>query len=166
MASSQSIYDFKYMDIDGVEQSMEKYKGHVLIVVNVASKCGFTCVNYEQLTELFEKYKDQGLRVLAFPCNQFASQEPLSEPEIKEFVKEYKVTYDMASKINVNGGNAHPLWEFLKGKQKGILGTTMVKWNFTKFLVDREGNVLQRYAPNTNPKSMENDIVEALNKTA
>jgi len=162
MATPSSIYDFKYVDIDGQEQSMEKYRGHVLIVVNVASKCGFTCVNYKQLTELYDKYSEnEGLRILAFPCNQFNSQEPLTEAEIKEFAKEYEVRYDMSSKVNVNGGSTHPLWEYLKDKQRGILGTTLVKWNFTKFLVDKEGNVIKRYAPNTNPKEMEKDLVAA-----
>jgi len=162
--SEMSIYDFKYVDIDGKEQSMEKYRGHVLIVVNVASKCGYTCVNYQQLTDLYNKYSEnEGLRILAFPCNQFGGQEPLTEMEIKEFVKEYKVSYDMASKINVNGDKVDALWTFLKDKQRGVLGTTSVKWNFTKFLVDKQGNVLHRYAPNTNPKAMEKDIIEAFN---
>jgi len=162
MAGSKSIYDYTYVDIDGQEQSMAKYRGHVLIVVNVASKCGYTCVNYQQLTELYDKYStSEGLRILAFPCNQFGGQEPLGEAEIKEFVKEYKVAYDMASKVSVNGDKVDPLWTFLKDKQRGILGTTLVKWNFTKFLVDKNGNVLHRYAPNTNPKAMENDIIEA-----
>jgi len=164
MATANSIYDFKYIDIDGQEQSMEKYRGHVLIIVNVASKCGFTCVNYEQLTELFDKYSEnEGLRILAFPCNQFNGQEPLSEKEIKEFAAEYKVRYDMASKINVNGDNTHPLWGFIKYKQRGVLGTTLVKWNFTKFLVDKQGNVIKRYAPTSNPKSMEQDVIAAFN---
>jgi len=160
--SEMSIYDFKYVDIDGKEQSMEKYRGHVLIVVNVASKCGYTCVNYQQLTELYNKYSEnEGLRILAFPCNQFGGQEPLGEKEIKEFVKEYEVSYDMASKINVNGDKVDALWTFLKDKQRGVLGTTSVKWNFTKFLIDKQGNVLHRYAPNTNPKAMEKEIIQA-----
>jgi glutathione peroxidase-family protein len=105
------------------------------------------------LTELYEKYgESKGLRILAFPCNQFNGQEPLTEKEIKEFAAEYKVQYDMASKVNVNGDATHPLWNYMKDKQRGILGTTLVKWNFTKFLVDKQGNVVKRYAPNTNPK--------------
>jgi len=167
MANAESLYDFKYVDIDGHEQSMEKYRGHVLIVVNVASKCGFTCVNYQQLTELYDKYAEsEGLRILAFPCNQFGGQEPLGENEIKEFVKEYNVRYDMASKVDVNGGKTHPLWGFLKDKQRGILGTTLVKWNFTKFLVDKQGNVVKRYAPNTNPRTMEEDILAAFKSSS
>jgi len=111
------------------------------------------------MTELYDKYgESKGLRILAFPCNQFGGQEPLTETEIKEFVSEYNVRYDMASKINVNGDNTHPLWGFLKDQKRGILGTTLVKWNFTKFLIDKKGNVIERYAPNTNPKVCQHRI--------
>jgi len=154
-----SVYVFNYTDIDGQPQSMEQYKGHVLIIANVASKCGLTCVNYEQLTQLYSKYSEEkGLRILAFPCNQFSGQEPLDETQIKEFVKEYNVRYNLSSKINVNGDDAHPLWKFLKHKQGGTLGD-FIKWNFTKFLVDKHGNVVKRYGPNTNPNEMEKDLL-------
>lgn len=149
---ASSLYDLSYTSIDGTEESMSKYKGHVLIVVNVASKCGYTCVNYEQLTELYTKYgESEGLRILACPCNQFMGQEPLGEKEIKEFAATYNVQYDMSSKLDVNGANTHPVWAFLKKNQGGFLGD-FVKWNFTKFLVDKHGNVVKRYAPTTNPR--------------
>jgi len=117
-------------------------RGHVLIVANVATKCGFTKVNYEQLTDLYEKYAEtKGLRIIGFPCNQFAGQEPGTETEIKEFVcSNYKVKFDMTSKVSVNGDSAHPLWKYMKSKQGGILGS-FTKWNFTKFLVDKKGQV-------------------------
>lgn len=151
-AEPSSLYELKYTSIDGVEESMEKYKGHVLIVVNVASKCGYTCVNYEQLTELYDKYAEsEGLRILAFPCNQFMGQEPLGEKEIKEFAATYNVRYDMSSKVDVNGANTHPVWAYLKKQQGGFMGD-FVKWNFTKFLIDKKGNVVKRYSPTTNPK--------------
>jgi len=157
--TAEDIYPFSYTNIDGKEQSMEKYKGHVVIIANVASKCGLTCVNYEQLTTLYDKYSEsEGLRIVAFPCNQFAGQEPLTEQQIKEFVAEYNVRYDMSSKINVNGANSHPLWNYLKQEQGGTLGN-FIKWNFTKFLVDKKGNVVQRYGPTTNPKDMEKDLL-------
>lgn len=147
-----SLYDLNYTSIDGTEESMEKYRGHVLIVVNVASKCGYTCVNYEQLTELYDKYAEsEGLRILAFPCNQFMGQEPLGEKEIKEFAATYNVRYDMSSKVDVNGANTHPVYTYLKKHQGGFLGD-FVKWNFTKFLVDKKGNVVKRYSPTTNPR--------------
>jgi len=156
---ASSLYELNYTSIDGTEESMEKYRGHVLIVVNVASKCGYTCVNYEQLTELYDKYAEsEGLRILAFPCNQFMSQEPLGEKEIKEFAATYNVRYDMSSKVDVNGANTHPVYAFLKKQQGGFLGD-FVKWNFTKFLVDKKGNVVKRYAPTTNPRELEKDLL-------
>ena len=131
---------------------MSKYKGHVLIIVNVASKCGLTCVNYEQLTELYDKYSEsEGLRILAFPCNQFNGQEPLGEKEIKEFAETYKVRYDMSAKVDVNGANTHPVWKYIKKEQGSILGD-FIKWNFSKFVVDKKGKVVNRYAPTTKPK--------------
>ncbi|ODN05621.1 Phospholipid hydroperoxide glutathione peroxidase, mitochondrial [Orchesella cincta] len=158
-AEVSSIYDLKYTSIDGTEELMEKYRGHVLLVVNVASKCGYTCVNYEQLTELYTKYAEsEGLRILAFPCNQFMGQEPLGEKEIKEFAATYNVQYDMSSKVDVNGDNTHPVWKFLKKQQGGFMGD-FIKWNFTKFLVDKNGNVVKRYAPTTNPKDLEKDLL-------
>jgi glutathione peroxidase-family protein len=124
--------------------------------------CGFTNGNYPQLQELHQKYNAQGLSVVAFPCNQFGGQEPGTEKEIKEFVQKFNVEFDMYGKINVNGENAHPLYKFLKAKQHGIFGE-FIKWNFSKFLVDRNGLPVNRYAPTTAPKDIEKDIIELLN---
>lgn len=159
--NATSIYEFTVSDIDGNEVSLEKYRGHVCIIVNVACKCGFTGSNYPALEALHEKYAEsKGLRILAFPCNQFGGQEPGSEGEIKEFVKQYDVKFDMFSKIKVNGEDAHPLWSFLKKKQGGFLGD-FIKWNFTKFLINKEGIPVQRFGPNVNPKDIEKHL-EAL----
>jgi len=146
-----SIYEFSATDIDGNEVSMEKYKEHVCIIVNVASKWGKTDVNYRQLVELYGKYSEaNGLRILAFPCNQFGGQEPGTEQEIKEFAGKYGVTFDMFSKINVNGSSEHPLWGFLKKAQAGFL-VNAIKWNFTKFVIDKEGKPVARFAPTDDP---------------
>lgn len=157
--SAESIYDFSVKDIDGNEVSLEKYRNQVVLIVNVASKWGFTDKNYTQLQKLHEKYaEEKGLRILGFPCNQFGSQEPGSEEEIKKFATErYGVKFDMFSKIEVNGNNAHPLYKYLKAKQGGTLGD-FIKWNFTKFLVNKEGKPVKRYAPNTEPFSIEKDF--------
>jgi len=161
-AEPSSAYDFSYVDIDGKEQSMSKYKGRVLIAVNVASKCGYTKNNYEQLQSLYEKYNEKGLSVLGFPCDQFMSQEPGTESEIKEFAcQRYKVTFDMAKKIEVNGKDAHPLWEFMKKKQGGTLGN-FIKWNFTKFVINKNGEVVSRHGPSTNPNDFEAELVKLL----
>jgi len=163
--SPKSVYDFTYTDIDGNEQSLSRYKDKVLIVVNVASKCGFTNSNYEQLQTLYEKYKDQGLSILGFPCDQFMGQEPKNENEIKEFVcSRFKVTFDLAKKVNVNGADAHPLWTYLKTQIGGYFGMNFIKWNFTKFIINKKGQVVQRYAPTTNPKDFEAEIVQLLNE--
>jgi glutathione peroxidase len=155
-----SIYDFNVKTIDGEEISMSKYKGKVLLIVNVASKCGFTG-QYEGLEALFEKYKDKDFMVLGFPSNQFANQEPESDEKIKEFCSlTYDVKFDMFSKIDVNGEKESPLYTFLKNSQKGILGTTDIKWNFTKFLVDKDGNVVDRFGSSTSPESIEKDILK------
>ncbi|RXJ84231.1 glutathione peroxidase [Arcobacter cloacae] len=157
-----SIYDFNVKTIDGEEISMSKYKGKVLLIVNVASKCGFTG-QYEGLEALFEKYKNKDFMVLGFPSNQFANQEPESNEKIKEFCSlTYDVKFDMFSKIDVNGEKESPLYTFLKNSQKGILGTTDIKWNFTKFLVDKDGNVVDRFGSSTSPESIENDILKLL----
>ena len=160
--NNMSIYDFNVKTIDGEEVSMSKYKGKVLLIVNVASKCGFTS-QYEGLENLYEKYKNQDFMVLGFPSNQFANQEPESNDKIKEFCSlTYDVKFDMFAKVDVNGENDAPIYKFLKSNQKGILGTENIKWNFTKFLVDKEGNIVDRYASTTTPESIEKDIVELL----
>ena len=159
----KTIYDFKVKTINDEETTLERYKGKVLLIVNVASKCGFT-PQYEGLEALYKKYKDQGLVVLGFPCNQFGSQEPGSEAEIKNFCRvNFGVTFPMFSKINVNGDDAHPLYRYLKSEQPGILGSEAIKWNFTKFLVDKEGKVVERFGSSTKPKELEEKI-EALLK--
>jgi glutathione peroxidase len=157
-----SIYDIKVKEIDGKEITLEKYKNKVMLIVNVASKCGFTG-QYEGLEKLHETYHGRGLAILGFPCNQFLEQEPGSDKEIKEFCSlTYKVKFDMFSKIDVNGKNAHPLYVYLKKNSNGIFGTEMIKWNFTKFLVDKNGKILKRYSPSTTPAEIKKDILEAL----
>ncbi len=160
--NQMNIYDFNVKTIDGQEISMSKYKGKVLLIVNVASKCGFTS-QYEGLEKLFEKYKNEDFMILGFPSNQFANQEPESNEKIKEFCSlTYDVKFDMFAKVDVNGENEAPLYKFLKSNQKGILGTENIKWNFTKFLVDKEGNVIDRFASTTTPESIEKDIIKLL----
>lgn len=160
--NQMNIYDFNVKTIDGQEISMSKYKGKVLLIVNVASKCGFTS-QYEGLEKLFEKYKNEDFMILGFPSNQFANQEPESNEKIKEFCSlTYDVKFDMFAKVDVNGENEDPLYKFLKSNQKGILGTENIKWNFTKFLVDKEGNVIDRFASTTTPESIEKDIIKLL----
>lgn len=149
------IYDFKVKASDK-EVSLDKYKGKIMLIVNTASKCGFT-YQFKDLEALYQKYNND-LVILGFPSNQFANEEPLSNSEIKEFCSlNYNVTFDMFDKIEVNGANEHPLYTYLKGKKKGLFGNN-IKWNFTKFLIDRSGNVIKRYSPNTNPKAIEKDI--------
>ena len=155
-----TAYDFEATGIDGAQQALDDYRGKVLLVVNTASKCGFT-PQYEGLEELYRTYAERGLVVLGFPCNQFNSQEPGDETEIANFCSTtYDVTFPMFAKVDVNGDDAHPLYRWLKGEQGGVLGDR-IKWNFTKFLVDREGNVVKRYAPATKPDKIADDI-EAL----
>ncbi|XWS76441.1 hypothetical protein CRYUN_Cryun01aG0176400 [Craigia yunnanensis] len=138
------------------------YKGKVLLVVNVASKCGFTDANYTQLTDLYNKYKDQGLEILAFPCNQFLNQEPGTSQEAQKFAcTRYKAEYPIFQKVCVNGPSTEPVYKFLKSKKSGYLGSR-IKWNFTKFLVDEDGYVLGRYSPTTTPLAIEADIKKAL----
>jgi glutathione peroxidase len=159
---SKMIYDFSITDIDGNTFSLDKYKDKVLLIVNTASKCGFT-KQYAALEELYKKYKDRGLVVLGFPCNQFANQEPADMEEIKNFCSlTYSVDFPMFAKIEVNGKNTHPLYVFLKKKARGVLGTLGIKWNFTKFLVDKNGNVVKRYAPAKDPLSITEDIEKLL----
>jgi glutathione peroxidase len=157
-----SIYDIEVKNIDGQTLSMSKYKGNVMLIVNVASKCGFTG-QYEGLEKLHEKYSSKGLSVLGFPCNQFLSQEPGTEEEIKSFCSlTFGVKFDMFSKIDVNGDNTHALYKYLKKHSSGFLGTDVIKWNFTKFLVDGNGNVIKRYSPSTTPAQIEQDILKLL----
>ncbi len=157
-----SVYDFEAKTIDGGMQRLDAYRGKALLIVNVASKCGFT-PQYEGLEALRQKLKDKNFEVLGFPCNQFGHQEPGNEEEIKGFCSlNYDVTFPMFAKIDVNGDHAHPLYEYLKQEKKGILGTGAIKWNFTKFLIDRSGNVVGRYAPIHKPASLESDIVALL----
>ncbi len=156
------VYDFKLKNINGQETTLETYKGKVMIIVNVASKCGFTS-QYEGLESLYKKYKEKGLVVLGFPCNQFGSQEPGTESEIQTFCKvNFGVTFPMFSKLKVNGEDTHPLYQYLKTEQSGFLGTEAIKWNFTKFLVDKEGNVLKRFGSSTKPEDLEKVIVPLL----
>jgi len=157
---SAPIYDFTVKTIDGKRQSVGRFKGSVMLIVNTASECGFT-PQYKGLEALHEKYGSRGLAVLGFPCNQFGAQEPGSEREIASFCeRNYGVTFPLFSKIEVNGPNADPLFAYLKKEKPGLLGSEAIKWNFTKFLVDRDGTVVERYAPNTEPK----DIAGAIEK--
>lgn len=159
-----NIYDFEVKTIDGKETTLRDYEGKTLLIVNVASKCGFT-PQYKGLQELYEKYKDKGLVILGFPCNQFGSQEPGDSDDIKEFCSvNYGVTFPMFEKIDVNGDDAHPLYTFLKNKAKGSLGTKSIKWNFTKFLVDKNGNVLERLGSSKTPEEIDPIIAELLSK--
>jgi glutathione peroxidase len=161
---SKKIYDFKATSLQGKEVEMEEYKGKVVMVVNTASKCGFT-PQYEGLENLYRKYRDQGLVILGFPCNQFGNQEPGNEKEIAEgCLINYGVSFPMFSKVDVNGAEAHPLFTYLKEKNKGFLGSTKIKWNFTKFLVDKEGNPYKRYPTVVKPENMEEDIKKLLKK--
>jgi len=161
--NANTIYDFTVDDINGQTVKLDKYKGKVCLIVNVASKCGFT-KQYTGLEELEKKYADQGFAVLGFPCNQFGDQEPGTEEEIKNFCSlKYNVTFDMFKKVDVNGSDAAPLYNFLKNKQHGFL-IDAIKWNFTKFLIDREGKPVKRYSSQDEPKSLEKDIEEYLAK--
>ncbi|RDX75225.1 putative phospholipid hydroperoxide glutathione peroxidase, partial [Mucuna pruriens] len=153
--TSKSIYDFTVKDIRGNDVSLNDYSGKVLLIVNVASQCGLTQTNYKELNELYEKYKNQGLEILAFPCNQFAGQEPGNNEEIQELVcTRFKAEFPIFDKVEVNGKNAVPLFKFLKEQKGGIFGDS-IKWNFTKFLVNKEGKVVERYAPTTSPLKIE-----------
>lgn len=155
------FYNFKAVSINKKEISMSEYKGKVILVVNVASKCGFT-PQYEGLESLYEKYKDKGFVILGFPSNQFAHQEPGTNEEIASFCKlNYGVTFPLFDKINVNGNDTHPIYKYLKKEQSGLLGSA-IKWNFTKFLINKEGKVIKRYAPNFKPKGIDKDIFKLL----
>ncbi|GGA74054.1 glutathione peroxidase [Arenimonas soli] len=157
-----SAFDFSAQAIDGSPQSLDAYRGKVLLVVNTASKCGFT-PQYEGLEQLWRDYKDRDLVVLGFPCDQFGHQEPGDAEEIRSFCSlTYDVSFPMFDKVQVNGAAAHPLWKWLKSEKAGLLGLEGIKWNFTKFLVGRDGQVIKRYAPTDKPESMRKDIEKAL----
>jgi len=157
-----NVYDFKAKTIDGKEISLQDFKGKALLIVNVASKCGFTG-QYEGLENLYKKHKDQGFEILGFPCNQFGSQESGSEAEIKSFCSlTYGVDFPMFSKVDVNGANAHPLYKYLTSEKPGILGTEAIKWNFTKFLIGKDGEPVKRYGSADKPESLEADVEKVL----
>lgn len=161
VVSAQSVFDFSARRLGGAEETLEKYRGQVLLVVNTASKCGFTG-QYSGLEALYQEYRGQGFCVLGFPCNQFGAQEPGSDDEIQSFCQiNYGVTFPIFEKIDVNGDSAHPLFAHLKKQAKGVMGTQGIKWNFTKFLVTRDGNVVERYGPQSKPESLKGAI-EAL----
>jgi glutathione peroxidase len=157
-----TAYDFTAKTIDGAEQPLADYRGKALLVVNVASKCGFT-PQYAGLEALYRELKDRGFAVLGFPCDQFGHQEPGDENEIKKFCTlNYDVSFPLYAKIEVNGDNAHPLYKWLKTEKAGILGTEAIKWNFTKFLVDRSGRVRKRFAPTDTPAKIAKDVALVL----
>ena len=157
-----TVYDFKARSVEGNDWSLGDYKGKVLLVVNVASECGYT-PQYTGLEALYRKFKDRGFEVLGFPCNQFGAQEPGTEAQIKSFCEtRFGVSFPLFAKIAVNGPETHPLYEFLKSAEPGLLGTEAIKWNFTKFLVGKDGSVLKRYAPQTRPEAIAGDIEAAL----
>lgn len=159
---SQNIYDFSVVDINGQTQSLKKYEGKTLLIVNVASKCGFTS-QYTELEQLYKEYKDSGLEILAFPCNQFGAQEPGDAEEIKSFCSlTYNVTFPLLSKVDVNGKEAAPVYKYLKDSLPGLLGLKNIKWNFTKFLIDKSGRPVKRYAPTDKPLSIASDIKKIL----
>ncbi len=161
---AESVHDFTVKNIDGKDVKLSDYKGKVLLIVNVASKCGYT-KQYTGLEALYKKYKDKGLVILGFPCNQFGGQEPGSEAEIKEFCSlNYNVTFPMFAKIDVNGDDTHPLYNYLKDQAPGILGTKAIKWNFAKFLVGKDGKVVDRFATQTTPEDIDGKIADLLKK--
>ncbi|XP_062074291.1 probable phospholipid hydroperoxide glutathione peroxidase isoform X2 [Humulus lupulus] len=161
-SSTTSIHDFTVKDAKGNDVDLSIYKGKALLIVNVASQCGLTNSNYTELSQLYQKYKDQGLEILAFPCNQFGAQEPGSNDEIVEFAcTRFKAEYPIFDKVDVNGDNAAPIYKYLKSSKGSLFGDS-IKWNFSKFLVDKEGKVVDRYAPTTSPLSIEKDVKKLL----
>jgi glutathione peroxidase len=158
----KTIYNFSVKDIDLNDVSLEKYKNKVLLIVNVASYCGLT-YQYKSLEDMYKKYKDKGFEILGFPCNQFALQEPGSNEEIKNFCDtSYGVTFSIMNKINVNGSKADPFYNFLKEQKPGIADTPQIKWNFTKFLINKDGCVVKRYGPQTEVSEIEPKIIELI----
>jgi glutathione peroxidase len=157
-----SVYDFTALSIDGKPANLGTQRGKVLLIVNTASQCGFT-PQFAGLEELWKAYRDQGLVVVGFPSNQFGAQDPGANDQIASFCQlNYGVSFPMMGKVDVNGGDAHPLWQWLKKEKRGLLGTEMIKWNFTKFLIGKDGQVLERYAPNDEPAKLRADIEKAL----
>jgi glutathione peroxidase len=155
---AETVYEFSAPLLDGRTVSLDEFRGRVLLIVNTASKCGFT-PQYAGLEDLFRRYKERGLAVLGFPCNQFGAQEPGSPEQIGSFCeRNYGVSFPIFAKINVNGPNAHPFYRYLKSEKSGIFGTAAIKWNFTKFLLDRQGKVVDRYGPATKPKALASQI--------
>jgi len=156
------LHDIAARRLDGSARDLSEFRGQVLLIVNVASRCGFT-PQYAGLESLYRKYRDRGFAVLGFPCNQFGAQEPGTEAEIASFCSTtYDVTFPMFAKIDVNGAGTHPLYQHLKSAKPGVLGTEAIKWNFTKFLVDRQGHVVKRFAPNDRPEELASDIEASL----
>lgn len=161
-----TAFDFSFNDLDGQPQPLEQYRGRALLLVNVASKCGFT-PQYEGLEVLWREYGPKGLVVIGFPCDQFGHQEPGSAEEIRSFCSlTYAVDFPLSEKIQVNGDGAHPLWKWLKAEKTGLLGLSAIKWNFSKFLIGRDGQVLERYAPTDKPESLRGDVEKALQSWA
>ena len=160
--NKETVYNFKVKNIKGEDSSLSQYSGKVLLIVNVASQCGYT-KQYKGLEELYKKHQKEGLEILGFPCNQFGQQEPGSDEEIKTFCEtKFNVSFPLFSKIDVNGADTHPLYVFLKTERPGIFKTEAIKWNFTKFLVDRQGEVIGRFGSNVEPSDLEKDIIAAL----
>jgi glutathione peroxidase len=158
MEAVMSVYDFKAVDIQGQERDLADYKGKVLLIVNTASKCGLT-PQFEGLEAMYKDLHEEGLEVLGFPCNQFAQQDKGSDSEIAGFcMKNYGVSFPMFSKIEVNGDQAHPLYKYLKKEARGMLGTEKIKWNFTKFLINKDGQVVKRFAPTSKPQAIEKHV--------
>lgn len=161
-----TVYDFEADTIQGSTNKLEQYRGKVLLIINTASKCGLT-PQFEGLEELHNQYKDKGLQIIGFPCNQFGHQDPGSNDEIQEFCQmNYGVSFPMYAKIDVNGGDTHPLYQHLKSEAPGLMGSKKIKWNFTKFLVNKEGKVIKRFAPATKPEKLAAAIETALGSSS
>ncbi|KAE8654539.1 Phospholipid hydroperoxide glutathione peroxidase [Hibiscus syriacus] len=161
-ATDKTLYDYTVKDIDGNDTPLSKFKGKVLLIVNVASRCGLTTSNYSELSHVYEKYKNQGFEILAFPCNQFGGQEPGPNDQIKKFAcTKFKAEFPIFDKVDVNGPNTAPVYQFLKSSAGGFFGD-LIKWNFEKFLVDKNGKVVERYPPTTSPFQIEKDIQKLL----
>lgn len=159
---TDNVYAFKGVNMQGKEVALSDYQGKVLLIVNTASKCGFT-PQFKGLESLYQQYRDKGLEILGFPCNQFGHQDPGSNDEISQFCElNYGVTFPMFQKVDVNGDSAHPLFKYLKTQAPGLLGTQAIKWNFTKFLVDKNGKVVDRYAPTDTPEKIAKDVARLL----